>query len=307
MSTSSPGMLQVDLPVEHVRVGPYVLRDVAHVAPVAPGDEAEHGVPVAQQLREHIVAPVHRHPRPDVAEDGRVEDVDPGVDRIREDLPPGRLLQEAHHPPLLVQDHHPVLQGAGDAVEGQGGHRRLLAMVGDDLFQVEVGQGVPADDQERLVQQRLGVLHAPRRAQGRILYRVVDAHPEVAAVVEVLLDHPRQVLQGHHHLGDSVPAQEGEDVLHHRGVHDGHHRLGAPDSQRTEPGALAPGHDDGLHGLLSSAGHSAQGQACRVQGAGVHRTRRAPPTLPRLSAAANPLRPSATGRRMPTITSPRSL
>ena len=101
----------------------------------------------------------------------------------------------------------------------------------------------------------------------------MDAHPEVAAVVEVLLDHPRQVLQGHHHLGDPVPAQEGEDVLHHRGVHDGHHRLGAPDGQRTG-GSPHPGHDDGLHGLLSSAGTAHRGTVLGRRGAGGGTTRR---------------------------------
>ena len=42
--------------------------------------------------------------------------------------------------------------------------------------------------------------------------------------------------------------QQPHDVLHHRLVDERHHRLGSVRGERAQAGALAPGHDHGLHG-----------------------------------------------------------
>ena len=97
----------------------------------------------------------------------------------------------------------------------------------DGCAQVDVGEGIAADDEERFVQVFLGILDAAGGSQRRVLHDVGDLHAEVGAVAEIVADSGAQVLERHHHLGDPVFAQQGQDVLHHRFADHGDQRLGA--------------------------------------------------------------------------------
>src|ERR671931_397519 len=80
---------------ERAKVRLPVLVEVADVLPVAVADVAVDRPAHLEQQREEllreVVRPVGRH----VPQDLRLEDVDPGVDRVTEHLPPRRLLEEA--------------------------------------------------------------------------------------------------------------------------------------------------------------------------------------------------------------------
>ena len=185
-----------------------------------------------------------------VVEDLPLHHVDPGVDRVAEDLAPAGLLQEALDAAVLAGDDDSEVQGVLDPLQGDRDRRAVLLVELDQLGQVHVGERVPGQDQEPVVQQRLGVLDAPGRPQRLLLGHVGERHAQVGPVPEVVPDDARQELHGGHDLGDAVPSSQRQDVLHHGLADDGQHRLGLVAGERAKPGALSPRHDNGLHGRV---------------------------------------------------------
>ena len=96
--------------VERVEVRLAVLVEIADVLPVplerVPVQRPSH----LEQEREELLGEVVRLARRDMPHHLGLDDVDPGVDRVGEDLPPARLLEEPLDPPLLVRDDDSELQ-----------------------------------------------------------------------------------------------------------------------------------------------------------------------------------------------------
>ena len=106
----------------------------------------------------------------------------------------------------------------------------------------------PEIDQERAGPQLvLGVLHAARRAQRHLLGGVLQAHADVLAVAEVVAHQRGQELDRHHGLGEPVPLEQQQHVLHDRLVHHRQQRLGLVGGHRAQPGALPARHHHCLH------------------------------------------------------------
>ena len=99
-----------DLRVKDVLVHPEIGLQRAHVFPVALGREPVERMTGVEERRENLGGEVDRAVRCDVVEDDRVEHVDAGVDAVREDLTPGRLLQEPFDSALGVGDDDPELE-----------------------------------------------------------------------------------------------------------------------------------------------------------------------------------------------------
>ena len=119
--------------------------------------------------------------------------------------------------------------------------------------QVHVGERVARDDQEGLVPQRVfGVPDAARGAERHLLGGVLQAHPELLAVAEVITDERSEELDGHDGLVEPVPLEQPQHVLHDRPVGHGKQRLGLVCGHRTQPRPLAPCHDDGLQRICGS-------------------------------------------------------
>src|SRR5262249_14455925 len=55
------------------------------------------------------------------------------------------------------------------------------------------------------------------------------------------------VLEGDHHLGDAVLLEQQQDMLHHRPVDNGHHRLGTAHRQWAKARSLTTGHHHRFH------------------------------------------------------------
>ena len=89
-----PVDVDLDLAVEDVLVGAQVGLQGPDVLPVAVGHVPVEVLAGGQCGRERLAGEVHRLALGDVVEDLRLEHVDAGVDRVAEDLAPGRLLQE---------------------------------------------------------------------------------------------------------------------------------------------------------------------------------------------------------------------
>ncbi len=121
--------------------------------------------------------------------------------------------------------------------EGHRERRALALVVGQQRGQVEVGQRVPADDEQGFVVAEAvgGVSDAARRAEGRLFDDIFDVHSEVVAVPVIVLDLGGQVLDGHDHVGDIVLFEQVQDVPQDRAVDDGEHGLGPHQCEGTEP------------------------------------------------------------------------
>ena len=176
-----------------------------------------------------------------------VEDVDARVDRVGEDLPPGRLLEEALDPPVRVGDDDAELERVLDRLEADRDGASLLPVVSEERLEVDVAERVARDDEERLVEVAGGQPDRAGSSERRLLDRVVDRHPERLAVAEVGADRLRHEGEGDDHLIESVPVQQLEDVLHAGLADDRHHRLRLVRGQRAQSRALAPGHHDRPH------------------------------------------------------------
>ena len=125
--------------------------------------------------------------------------------------------------------------------------RLVLVVEVDDRAEVDVGEHVAGDHEEALVELVHGVAHRAGGAERRLLGGVDHAHAELGAVAEVGADGVGQEGDGDDDLVEAVPLQQVDDVLHHRPVDQRQHRLGRVRGERAQPGALAAGHDHGLH------------------------------------------------------------
>ena len=187
------------------------------------------------------------------AEHLRLEHVDPRVDRVGEDLSPRRLLQEAFDPAGLVGDHDAELERILDALESKRRHRPALLVEFDEAAQVDVRDGIPGDNEKRVVDEVLTELHAAGSPRRNLFHGVVELNPQVSPTGEVSADDLRHVGKRGDDPGDAVVAQQLEDVLHARPSHDRDHRLRLIGGERAEPRALSAGHHDRLHARIALA------------------------------------------------------
>ena len=87
-------------------------------------------------------------------------------------------------------------------------YRATLAVRGDELAEVDVGEDVAGDDQERLVELRRRVADRSRRAERLVLARVPHAQTEVGTVAEVVADLVGEVRDGDHDVVEAVPPEQ---------------------------------------------------------------------------------------------------
>ena len=227
-----PGHVEPDPAVERVEVRLAELLEVADVLPVAvenmPVDRAPHLEQQGEQLLGEVVRPVGG----DVTKHLGLEHVDARVDRVREDLAPRGLLEEAFDLPLLVGHDDPELERVVDRLETDRHRGALLPMGSDERREVDVAECVARDHEEGVVETLLGELHRARGAEGLFLDGVVDVHVERLAAAEVRADGLRHEGERDDDLVHLVPAQQIEDVLHARLADDRHHGLRLVGRQR---------------------------------------------------------------------------
>src|SRR5207245_272940 len=167
-----------------------------------------------------------------------------------------------------------------------------LLVEGDDLGEIDVGQRIAGDDEERAVEVVADLPHGSTSAKGCLLDGVAEPHPQPAAVGIAVLDDRGEVLQRHEGFVDAVTEQEVEDVAKAGLVHDLHHRLRPIDRERSQAAPLAAGHDDGLHRVEFRPASDAQADALRL---GSKRARR------RACASCGCRKPSARAHQQPYI------
>ena len=170
--------VEAHAPVEGVEVRLAVLLEVSDVLPVALDDMAVEGPTHLEKQREELLGEVVRSVGRDVAEHLRLDHVHAGVDRVGEDLAPGRLFEEALDASVAVGDDDPELERVLDRLQRERRRRALLLVELDEPGQVEVAEGIAGDDDERVVEI---VAREPHRSCGagrRLLHRVLDVRTD---------------------------------------------------------------------------------------------------------------------------------
>jgi hypothetical protein len=150
-------------------------------------------------------------------------------------------------PASRIGDDHAIFQGVGYTKQGQRRFGLSLLMKGDNVLQVNIGDGVATNNEKGLVQESLGILDTARRPQGSLLNRIANVHAQALAVSEVTLYDLGHEMQGDDDVGDALPFEQIQDVSHDRLGHHGHHRFGPANGQRAQPRALAAGHHNRFH------------------------------------------------------------
>ena len=118
----------------------------------------------------------------------------------------------------------------------------------DEIGEVEIGEGVTGDDEECVVLERLlGVLDAAGGAEWLLLVGVGELHAELFAVTEVVLDERGEELHGHDGLGEPMPLEQPQHMLHDRPIDHRQERLGHARGHGAKARAFAASHHDGLH------------------------------------------------------------
>src|SRR5207244_906759 len=94
-----------------------------------------------------------------------------------------------------------------------------------DLREVDGGERVAGDNEERAIEIPRELPDRSARAERRLLDAVAKSHTDSAAVAVAVLDDRRHVLERHERILDPVALEEVEDVPETGLVDDGHHRL----------------------------------------------------------------------------------
>ena len=226
-----PGDVEGNLLVEGVEVRLSELVEVADVLPVALGDVAVERATRFEEKREELLGEVERLSLRHMPKDFRVEDVDAGVDRVREDLAPRRLLEEAFDPSVLVGDDDSELERVVDALQADGDERVLLLVEADELAEIDVAERVPE-------MTRNGSSSAPSASFTEPAVPTGDprrsSESDALALPRsgVAADRLRHEGQRDDDVVEAVLLQELDDVLHAWLADDGHDRLGLVRGER---------------------------------------------------------------------------
>ncbi len=280
--------IEADALVERVEVRLPVLVEVADVLPVTlhhvAVDRASHLEQEWEQLLREVKRPLGR----DMGQHLGLKHVDTSVDRVREDLAPRRLLEEALDFAVVVGDHDPELERVVDGLEPDRDGRAGLLVPVDQRAEVDVAECVPGDDEEGVVELLACETDGAGGAERQLLDGVLDVDAERLTVAEVAADRLRHERERDDDLVHSVPTQQLDDVLDARLADDRDHRLRLVRGQRPQPRPLPTRHHDSLHAFTSRRAFCMYWSAA-------------------MSASPTPIQKSQTGQSTPlsvTITNP---
>src|SRR6266545_746208 len=248
-----------------IELGLAVLFGTADVDPVAVADPTKEGQPVAKETGEELAFHGRDPTRRDARQQGAVEHVDAGVDGVGRALRRAGLLDEACHSPVTRQLDQAVGTGVAHARQENRRPRPALGVEAQHVGEVDVGQDVAVehDDEAALevapgvtpavtpgvtpgVTQEIGrVPDSSRRPQRLRLDGIVEPDAPGGAVAHDAPNLVHEIGARQHGALDSMPAQQRKLIGEERDVQERDDRLGVGVRQGTQPGALAPGQDDG--------------------------------------------------------------
>ena len=254
-STASPGAVaprgwgSQTLPPMRSALARMYSPDRADVTPVALGHVGLQPLPPLQKVGKKLGGKVVGDVVRDKVQHGRFKHVDAGVDPVGADGAPVRFFEELGDVAVFVADDCAVFKRVGNGIDGERGESADGEMVLDGGLEVEVGQGVAADNEKGVVEMGGGVSDTAGGAERHLLDDIGDIETKGAAVTVEVLDHGGQILERDDDLGNAVILEQLQDMTEDRFVDKGDHRLGTPNRQGTQAGAFSAGHDYGFHSL----------------------------------------------------------
>ena len=236
--------------LQNIPLASQIRGQIPDVAPIILGFIGVQGQAVPQEQGKQILGEVEIGIRRDGFQRLGGQDIDPGIGRVGGRLAPAGLFQEAGDPPLPVKLGQSVFPGIGHPGDDQGGGGVTAFMKRAGFTQVDVGQGVAADDQNIVIGAAPLAVHrqadAARRAQGLVLLGERQAHLPVA-VPEMGGDGRRDIPHRHRRVQDVVLLEQVEDVFQHRPAAQVRHGLGAVAGEGTQARAFPARHNDCFH------------------------------------------------------------
>ena len=123
-------------------------------------------------------------------------------------------------------------------------------MQAQDSGQIDLGQHVAVEDDDRFGQRVARIPHRAAGAEGRRFDDVADLDANAGPVAEHVFDPPRLVVQAEDDFVDFRNlAQQIDLVVQKRAIEYRHDWLGRMERQGAQPRAFAPGEQDGLHAI----------------------------------------------------------
>ena len=229
--------VRVEVRLGLAQVDPVVVRRVG----------VERAVTGGNQLREGFALDRDGAPGRDAVEDLPLEEVGAGVDLVGRLFARRRFLDEALDAAGRVVDDAAEPAGILDRDEVERADSALAAVVVQHGAQVERGQHVAVEDEERAADEALDVLERAGGAERRFFDDVADAQSELGTVAEVRRDRVGEVAGGQDDVIDPGVLEPAQRALQERHVHDGDHGLGRLERQRPKPRALTTNENDCLH------------------------------------------------------------
>jgi len=219
---------QVQPASEQVGVGPMIFGQRADVAPIALGDISVQWRTDPEHPGEDILAPVQPRVCRNSRQRPRIDHIDACVDRVGGHRSPARFFKILEDASILLDVDHAVFEWIRHVCQCHRQGCIALLVERHDPGQVEIGERISADHQERLVlaQAICRVADRAGRAERRLLHHVVNVHAKGPPIAEVILDLRRQVLDGDDDIGDVVVFEQVEDMPEDRAIDQRQHRFG---------------------------------------------------------------------------------
>ena len=201
----------------------------------------------------------------DAIENGRIEDVEAGVDLVRDELL-GLLDEALDAARVVVVDDDAVLGRLLDLGDHDGALALVSVMKGEHLLERKLAYDVAVEHEERLarlVEVVLGERERTGRAERLLLLRHGDLDAQAGRLhAHLLLQHVRQIAHRQYDLVDARLGQRLDLMQHHRLVGELDQRLRLGQRQRTEACAVATYKNQCLHYLRECECERACVRAC---------------------------------------------
>ncbi len=219
----------------------------ADVHPVTVRDEREDRYALGEQRREEVVLEREDLLGRNVLEHVRLDDVDPGVDRVGRDLVALGLLEEALDAAVLLGLDEPVGARVLDRRQHDRDDGLSLLVEGDDVLEVDVGEDVAVEDDGPVVDDLTRVLVGARGAERLRLDDVADPHVVMRSVAEDVLDLLWLVGEAEDDVVDVDASEQVQLIGEKRRADERHDGLRGVQRQGPQAGAFSACENHGLH------------------------------------------------------------
>ena len=180
VAKANPGYLDLDLPGQGIEVALLVFLHTADVVPVVLMKVPVEVDPLVQEPREEVPPEIVELSLGDHLQHLRLEDINTAVGDVAPRLLRAWLLLETADQAVFFRDHHPVFGWIIDGSYNHGGDSAMSLVEFHEFGEVEIREGIAADDKEGITSELLSQpFHPPRRPHQLFLVGVGDGNAPV--------------------------------------------------------------------------------------------------------------------------------